>query len=448
MLGNIQPLPDIMLERMQDIINKSSINIPTKYIILFWIIALILFTFYCIFRLWYLGPPARGMDKFDDSGASITTNPNIIQYADNLLAKDKITDVPACANTFDDNYGVRALGYRSCNDAYADYIVKGLDTSNNYGATKSVDDYCPVTTKSPQYMQCMKTLLEKYNSGANILQGVTNDMTVLVNKRLQDRSNVINDIQLDVAPYTNSKQIQDFELNTGLLGTANKTSDDKLYSASQYFQNKYGSSVSVFSNVPSHPSNNSKNSRNSTMVDTMKNGFTGIIEGFTTVSITVEPYIVSNFFGNYSPVKGQYIAFDNLDVSLNFIDNTETTPTEPNATEESSQQGGQGPSNIGKVSLMISDVNTNGQIIYDISYVDYYENEKNVIVLNIAGQTVNVVNAGDDQTLQQLLVLLGISSPTKLVIMLEQNISDTGVKRWTYKLMNLNMDTIMVMKKN
>lgn len=435
---------------MQDIINKSSINIPTKYIILFWIIALILFTFYCIFRLWYLGPPARGMDKFDDSGASITTNPNIIQYADNLLAKDKITDVPACSNTFDDNYGVRALGYRSCNDAYADYIVKGLDTSNKYGSTKSVDDYCPVTTKSQQYMQCMATLLEKYNSGANILQGVTNDMTVLSNKRLQDRSNVLNDIQLEIAPYTSSKQIQDFDLNTGLLGTANKTSDDKLYSASQYFHDKYGSSVSVFantgvlpnrvfSNVPSHHSNNS---RNNTMGGTM-----GVIEGFTSVSITVEPYIVSNFFGNYSPVKGQYIAFDNLQVSLDVIDNAIKT-TVPNATEESSKYDGQGQSNIGKVSLTILDVNTNGQIIYDISKVDYYENAKNAIVLDITGQTVNVVNAGDDQPLQQLLVLLGISAPTKLVIMLEQNVSDTGVKRWTYKLMNLNMDTIMVMKKN
>jgi hypothetical protein len=208
---------------MLDILNKSSINIPTKYIILFWIIALILFTFYCLFRLWYLGAPARGMDKFDDSSTAIITSPNTIQnaiqYANSLLAKDKITDVPACANTFDDNYGVRALGYRSCNDAYADYLVKGLDTSKNYGAPKSVADYCPITTKSPQYMQCMATLLEKYNSSANMLQGATNDMAALVNKRLQDRSNVLNDIQLDMASYTNgnyTKLANIFNVNMGL----------------------------------------------------------------------------------------------------------------------------------------------------------------------------------------------------------------------------------------
>ena len=32
--------------------------------------------------------------------------------------------------------------------------------------------------------------------------------------------------------------------------------------------------------------------------------------------------------------------------------------------------------------------------------------------------------------------------------MLEKIVSDAGVERWTYKLMNLNMDTVMVMKKN
>ena len=113
-------------------------------------------------------------------------------------------------------------------------------------------------------------------------------------------------------------------------------------------------------------------------------------------------------------------------------------------TDESRQQG---PSNSGKVSLVITDINTNGEIIYGIGNVDYYENIKNAIVLNITEHTVNVVNAGDNQTLQQLLVLLGISVPTKLVIMLEKMVSDAGVSRWTYKLMNLNMDTVMVMKK-
>ena len=425
---------------MQSHTMEGKLDIPTKYIILFWIIALILFTFYCLFRLWYLGTSAR--DSFYDtatptptsttlsaSGTSTTTAPNAIQYANDILAHDQITDVPACANVFDDNYGVRALGYRSCNDAFADYLAKGLDTSKKYGATKSVADYCPATTKSPLYMQCMATLLDKYNTSANMLQGAANDMSALVNKRLQDRSNVLNDIQLAVAPYTNSKTLQDFETQSGLLGTSNQTSDDRLSSASNYFQGKYGSSVSVFANVPQNNANKDP----------------AIVEGFTSVSIMVEPYIVSNFFGSYTPVKGQYLAFDNLQVSLDFM--AAETSTTPSSTNTAASMG-PGPSNVGAVSLVITDSNTNGAIIYDVGKVDYYEGAKNAIVLDITKQTVNVVNAGDDQNLQQLLILLGVAVPTKLVIMLEQTVSGAGVARWTYKLMNLNMDTVMVMKKN
>ena len=57
------------------------------------------------------------------------------------------------------------------------------------------------------------------------------------------------------------------------------------------------------------------------------------------------------------------------------------------------------------------------------------------------------VNPSDTQNLLQLLKLLGVSVPTRLIISLEQTISETGNARWTYKLMNLNMDAIIVMKK-
>lgn len=417
---------------MLDTLTKSSITIPTKYIILFWIIALILFTFYCLFRLWYLGAPAR-MDKFNN----ITTNPNAIQYIENLLAKDKITDIPACANVFDDNYGVRALGYRSCNDAFADYLSKGLDTSNNYGAPRSVADYCPATTKSPQYMQCMATLLEKYNSNTNMIQGVVNDMSTLVNKRLQDRSNVMNEIQLAVQPVP---EVQEFETNSGLLGTADQSTDDKLYSASQYFQSKYGARVNVFADIPAR--------------NTIKNI---LVEGFANTSITIEPYIVSNFFGNYTAVRGQFLAFDNLQVSLNFDKESATattTTTNRSSMPEIDLSSGSGSGSagssagVGKVSLVITDNNTNGKIIYDVGNVDYYEKKKNAIVLDITKQIITNVNAADTRSLQQLLKLLGISIPTRLIISLEQTISDSGTERWTYKVMNIHMDTIMVMKKN
>lgn len=413
---------------MLDTLSKSSITIPTKYIILCWIIALILFTFYCLFRLWYLGAPAR-MDKFDNSG----TNPNAVQYIENLLAKDKITDIPACANVFDDNYGVRTLGYRSCNNAFSDYLSKGLDANNKYGASRSLAEYCPVTTKSPQYMQCMATLLEKYNSSANMIQGAINDVSSLVNKRLQDRSNVLNEIQLAVKPVA---EVQEFETNSGLLGTADQSTDDKLYDASQYFQGKYGARVNVFANVP------------------VRNKIT---EGFTDTNISVEPYIISNFFGNYIPVRGQFLAFDNLQISLNFDKAQEApditkTASMPEINLSSGGGGGSttagdNVSNPNKVSLVITDNNTNGRILYDIGKIDYYNKEKNAIVLDITKQLLTNIKPGNMQNLKQLLQLLGVSSPTRLIITLEQTISDSGTKRWTYKVMNLNMDTVMVMKK-
>jgi hypothetical protein len=369
------------------------------------------------------------MDKFDNSG----TNPNAVQYIENLLAKDKITDIPACANVFDDNYGVRTLGYRSCNNAFSDYLSKGLDANNKYGASRSLAEYCPVTTKSPQYMQCMATLLEKYNSSANMIQGAINDVSSLVNKRLQDRSNVLNEIQLAVKPVA---EVQEFETNSGLLGTADQSTDDKLYDASQYFQGKYGARVNVFANVP------------------VRNKIT---EGFTDTNISVEPYIISNFFGNYIPVRGQFLAFDNLQISLNFDKAQEApdiTKTASMPEINLSSGGGSGSttagdnvSNPNKVSLVITDNNTNGRILYDIGKIDYYNKEKNAIVLDITKQLLTNIKPGNMQNLQQLLQLLGVSSPTRLIITLEQTISDSGTKRWTYKVMNLNMDTVMVMKK-
>jgi hypothetical protein len=288
-----------------------------------------------------------------------------------------------------------------------------------------------------------------------MLQGAANDMTELVNKRIQDRSNVINDIQLAVAPYTSNKVIQDFKVNAysgvgaGLLGATNQSSDDILYNASNYYRGKYGSSVSVFANIP-HIANSSS-----------------VLEGFTSVSITVDPYIVSNFFGGFTPVRGQYLAFDNLQVSLDFAEavaeatsGTATTtpqttrmqairiPTTTTIPSGARGSGSDEPSNVGMVELVITDSNTNTRISYNIGNVDYYEGTKNAIVLDITSQNVDVINANDNQALQQLLVLLGVAVPSKLVVMLEQTVNDTGKARWTYKLMNLNMDTVMIMKKN
>jgi len=415
---------------------KTSSNISTEYIILFWIIALIVFTFYCLFRLWYLSFPAKNkssssVDKFNSVLKATNSNQaNIIQYIDNLLEKDKITDIPACSSVFDDNYGVRALGYRSCNDAYSDYLVKRLDINAKYGESKSVAEYCPITTKSSLYMKCMATLLNKYNSSANMLQGLTNDVSNSVNQRLKDRSDVLNNIQININPQ-NNKELQDFENESGLTGSINRNSNDILFDASRYFQNKYGSSVDIFTNIQSNKT---------------------ITEKFTNSNDkqSVDPYIVSNFFGNYIPVKGQFLAFNNLSISLDFDKPIlESTPTNTDTNTEINSRSDEIKrlTNTGKVFLKIIDNNANVKIKYEIGNINYYDNRKNTIMLDIIKKTIEEVQSSEYQNLQQLLTLLGISIPTRLFIKLEKTISDMGIERFTYTLMNLNMDTIIIMKK-
>jgi hypothetical protein len=361
----------------------------------------------------------KSINRFADPIIPIVTENNInaIKYADEILAKDKIQDIQTCTNIFDDNYGVRRLGYPNCNTAYADYLSKNLDTSKLYGFNKSLNNYCPITTKNPMYMNCMRNLLGKFSANASIFESVNNDMTNLINKRLQDRTDIMNNIELTMNPYIGSNSIREFKVKTGLLDNSNQGSDELLYKANLYYQNKYGSKP--------------------------------IIEGFdnNAGSIVVDPYIIANFFGNYTPVKGQFLAFDNITISLDF-DKTITT-TKPNVVNSNLESASNtvSNSNSGRVLLIINDNSTTAQIIYKIDSITTYESRKNVIEVSISSQTINTTTSASNQNLQQLLSILGLTIPTKIIIMISQKISEIGVTIWTYKIMSINMDTIMVLKK-
>ena len=391
-------------------------------------------------------------NKFLNTPSPTGTRPNAIKYVNKILANDSITNIPACKDMYDDNYGVRALGYSSCNNAYADYIAKGLDSAKLYGQTKSLNDFCPITTKNPIYMDCMATLLNKFNINANIFQNVNSAMSDSINKRIQDRSDILNDIQLDTASYISSKDVMNFKAQTGLLDDINKSSDQKLYESSIYYKGKYA--------------NFSRSGFNSNINDNSSSlSSSNIIESFysnTKSIINVDPYIVTNFFGNYIPVKGQFLAFNNIIVSLNFdeyrtSDNDESISIEnPFAINDgiskntvpitTASMENKNP-NSGSVSLTITNNATNGSIIYNVNGIGNHEGKKNAIALDISSQTINTYNVGDDQALQQLLMVLGINIPSKLIITIKQVTSDSGKMRWSYTLMNINMDTIMVMKK-
>jgi len=408
--------------------------ISTKYIIFIWIVSLIIFTFYCIFRLWYMSSTASFEDIIEP------TKYDAISYINDLLKQDKIQNIPACASVYDDNVGIRILGYRSCKDAYQDYFIKGLDMNEKYGNSKSLSELCPESTKSPQYLQCMKNLLNKFTISANIVNGVNNDMSQSINQRLQERSDILNDIQLDMAPYLSNSDIKDFKIKTGagLLSNSSKQTDELLRGISMYYKSKYGVSQSAFADI----SNTQSKQQQTNQSQIKKPG-----------EIIIDQYFANTFIGNYKPVKGQYLAFDNILISLDFElpieipSNLRTTSNTGSSNMESKDSNRKIVSNKGKLNLTITDNDTKALITYSIDKLEKYQEKQNAISLSISSQIINSNIVANTQTLQQLLYLLGLNIPTKIIMTIEIQKNDLGLEYRTYKILNQSLDTIMVLRR-
>ena len=73
---------------------------------------------------------------------------------------------------------------------------------------------------------------------------------------------------------------------------------------------------------------------------------------------------------------------------------------------------------------------------------------KNVIKIDLFDQTLNSTQPTDIQTLQQLLNILGITVPNRLIMTIDEFTSSEKITRKTYKLLNADMHTIMILDKN
>lgn len=409
--------------------------LQTKYLILIWIIVLVIFTFYCIYRLSgfkhpiYSQPTKSSLpiNKFEN--IMKPTNQNLIQYINDMEKHDKITDIQECATIYDDNIAVRSLGYNNCSSANADYYARSLDINQKYGNANSLAQLCPISTKSDAYMNCMKQLLNKFNTNANIVNAINTDMTSLINKRLSDRTNVLNNVEISVNPYLFSQNQVDFTNNMTLGEPINPTPDQVLDNVNNYYQTKYGASKSVFSNVSQN---------------ILSEKFASNLEIYN-----IDPYIEAYFFGAYTPIKGQYLAFNNLTVTLNYVLDTAISlnPDNQLATQIINPISNQSQS-VRKVFLTIIDNNTNAQIVYRVNNIDFYLQYKNVIKIDLFDQTINSTQPTDTQTLQQLLFTLGITVPNRLIMTIDEFTSSENITRKTYKLLNADMNTIMVLEKN
>jgi len=400
----------------------------TKYIILIWIILLILFIFYCIFRLKYL------KEKYDNT---ISPTYPIINYINDIGQKNKITDVtnpPQCKNLYDDNIKVQSLGYSNCESAYADYLAKGFDINNKFGNDKSLADMCPIATKSALYTQCLTSLLNKFTNGANMVDGITSDMNNSINKRLQDRTSILDNVQNQMNPLIFNKDQNDFNNYMQSSGSVAKYKEDVIGLVNNYYQDRYRGGL----------------------------GYTGgntTTEGFiaSTSVYIVDPAIENLFFGKYQPISGQFLAFGDLTISLAYDTSISTNsflPTQnsnlnsnlnSNPTLESSSKLNQ----IKNIILTITSNSNKLNIAYNIVNIDNYKAVPNAIKMIISTQNItrNSNDAGDSQTILQLLSTLGITAPTQLIMTYDEFTSTENIVHKTYKLVNDNLDTILVLNK-
>jgi hypothetical protein len=371
-----------------------------KHVLLFCIISLVLFTFYCIIRLHYL------KQKFYDiSVIPGTTKYNVISYINNIESKSKLTDMPGCSSVYDDDIAVRDIGYNNCQTAYSDYLKNNYDVNNNYGLSKALIDICPVTCKSDAYVSCVKLLLNKFTDNANILDGVTADVNTSINTRLDDRNKMLNDIQDSMAPFIYSKDQNEFNINMIVNDQVAKYPSEVLGLVNNYYQDRYKS---------------------------------GNVESFTdNISVStyiVDPVLENTFLGTYKALKGQFLSLDDLTITIGH-DTNSTQPTK-NSTIISKQ-----PNFI----LTVSNSN-NLKLTYTIDKLDNYKSMKSAIQMVLSNMTI-VSQPKNTDNVQQLLSILGVTSPTSLIMVNDQFTSSEGVLHKNFKLLNDNLDTILVLQK-
>ena len=415
------------------------INIDQKYLILIWIIILVLFTFYCIIRIYYLNKKHsiinnkklyndnyRNSNNSNNSnnsknylkenyGTTTTQSPtfvDIISYVNNIEAKDKITDMPSslgCNNIYDDNIAVKSLGYNSCQNAYSDYLEKNLDVNNKFGQQRALSDICPVSTKSAKYSQCLQVLLNKFTTNADILTNINTDMTTTLNTRMNYRNGVLNDVQNSMNPLIYNKDQNDFTNYMTVNGAVAKYPSDVISLVNNYYQDKYEGGVGIVSE--------------------------GFVAGTSTY--IVDPALENLFFGNYKAINGQYLAFNDLQLSIGY----------DTLTSQQAQQAQESQLNIIKdILLTITSDSIGLQIVFKIVKFDNYRAMPNAIKMIIGSK--NIVNqTTGSQNAQQLLDILGLTSPTQIIMVYDEYVSTENIKHKTYKIVNDNLDTIMILNK-
>ena len=399
--------------------------INKNYIIFIWIIALILFVYYCIFRMKYIH------EKYFDLPKPTVTEPRTIMgYIAKIEDNNKIVDIETCQNIYDDNFKIQELGFSSCENGYAEYVNKNLDVNNKYGREKSFAEICPVASNSPMYNECAKLLLTKFSDSNIILDNVTSEINNSINKRLIDRHEILDDTLMSLSPFLYSKNQKDFDKNILLNKQVSQYSDQTLNLVDYYYQDKYK-----------------------------------YIEKFTNL---VNSDVESLFFGSFIPVNGQMLALNNLVLSIEYDTSGKkkskgsnmkfipllnetiipSLPSTPMTTTSSNNIPAPELSVTKTIQPAIFTIRNNDlEIVYDIKYIDFYKTNKNAAQFILDDKEILYQNYNDTNITEQLLSILGLNTTSHLVLVVDTFTSTEKIKHTNYRLVNDNLDTILILQK-
>jgi hypothetical protein len=412
-----------------------TVKLPFNIGVTIWLVLLTIFTLWCIYKLYknYRLPDLRRFENVQP----ISTGKTVLGYLDDVKVHDKITDVSGCENIYDDNVRVRELGYNSCANAFADYLNNNLDPEQKYGSARSLSEICPVSTKSPKYMDCMMKLINKFDANSNILENVNGEMNNIINSRLMYRSSVLNNIGIDMNTYLNSDIQREFN-NMQLLrdNNLNATLDEQLKNANTFYSDRAGISVNVFKDIPANiPSSSIRtNYSANSVIESFENNL---------VVTDVDPYIQDVFFGDYTAIPGQYLAFNNLMITLDY-DRTNDIPVEQ---ENQTNQTINKPKSPKKIILKIMDLNNDAYIIYTVNNINTVEAKQNLIQLTLFDEKITTNTPGDSTAMFQLLQLLGINKSNRIRLEADEFTSTEKIIHRPYKIMDFYNNTILMMNK-
>ena len=188
-----------------------------------------------------------------------------------------------------------------------------------------------------------------------------------------------------------------------------------------YYQDRYRGGGEAFTSINTNDVKNIKNEK-----------FTNIVD------VNIEMF----FFGKYKPIGGQFLALNDIVLSIEY-----DLITNHSKLLKHSYMLEQEQINNNYLRSVIFTIKTNNLfIIYKISRITNYKKHDNMVQL-ILGEKNIVTQLQDDSIVDHILTMLGIYSSTSLILTFDNFISTESINHTTYKLVNDNLDTILVLDK-